>query len=224
MTDSRIEPWPYARRRVRGSAGRALERYSALVGEVTWASNLLNGEFLFLLRNLLARDEKELAEQIWHSLRSDDLQRTVVRAAAIKSPRITARMRKSILWALDRAGKLSEFRNDAIHTAFSLQWKPGGFYFVPDGFASHPKRVDKLERVGYKKLFRTLIGDMMQLWDYVGWINLKTAHWNHEARTMPSAKRPRAQSILLVQRALPKSNNPIARPQSRKRRQRPSRR
>ena len=138
---------------------------------------------------------------MWHSLRSDGIQRTILRAAAIKSPTLGERRRKSLLWCLDKAGKISEFRNDAVHTFF--EYGPGerGIEFEPSEWAAPLYRSEKLNRVGYKKLFRFATGDLRQLSEYAISIAGSLLDEKRGWRRHPFPKRPLLRSIQLVQQS-----------------------
>lgn len=223
-----------SRRRFGSHVRPALAKYTSLIGEVTLASNHLHGELLHFFETLFPSEDgerhifsanHEMAAELWHSLRSDDAQRAALRAIAKHSRLLKERHRKSLLWVIDAAGKLSEFRNDAIHAVFDLDWEDGWgarqIKFSPTT-ASHPKRFEKLERVGHVKLFRTAIGDLHELGDYATalWINLLP--WENDGPP-PLPKRPLLQSVLLVQKSPPETNTPARRPQSPKRQQKSSR-
>ena len=146
-----------------------------------------------------------MAQELWHSLRSDDAQRAALRAIAKHCTKLTSRQKISLLWAIDAAGQLSEYRNDAIHTAFGLYYRHPQIKkspIQPYRGAGHPKRIEKLERVGYAKLFRALIGDLNQLSGYVLAIYLGTKEFDHP---VPSSlpRRPVMRSVLLVQQSPP---------------------
>ena len=227
--DQHIKP----RRRRWGQHVPNFAKYTTLAGQVTWASNNLHAQFFYVLCEIFPRKKYHpkgpwrpdgtTAEEIWHSLRSDDLQRTVLRAVAIHSASLTERRRRSLLWAIDAAGTLSQYRNDAIHTEFSLDWGEGlsrtKIKFVPG--IGHPKRIERLERVGFSKLFRLLIGDYNQLADYVSAIWLNSMDWEG-TQSPPLPKRPVLRSVLLVQKSPPTKNTPKSRSQSPKRQRRSS--
>src|SRR5665213_454957 len=211
----------------------ALLKYTALVGEVTWASNNLHAEFLCILEVLIPDDKKkggkrrvfmrnqEVAQELWHSLKSDDAQRAALRAFAKHTTFLSTPNRKSLLWAIDSAGRLSEYRNDAIHTAF-IHDDDGRKYFFTPSHAGSPKRVEKLERVGYARLFKALIGDLNQLSDYCVCIWLNSLE-SYGEKPSPLPRRPVLQSVLLVQKSPPVTSIPTRRRPRRKRQPQASR-
>lgn len=153
---------------------------------------------------------------MWHSFRSDDMQRSALRAVLLHSREMSERQRKSYLWTVDAAGRLSEYRNDAIHTAFDFTFENKKLTLKP-GTAGHPKRVEKLSRVGHAKLFRFLIGDLNQLDDYALSLFEQTVARLRSAKNPPLPKRPVLRSVLLVQKSPPASQRPKQRPPKRKR-------
>jgi hypothetical protein len=197
----------------------ALNRYTSLVGEVIFTSNSLHTSLLVLLKalfpddgirvNEIVGDNEEMASDIWHSLGSDASQRGLLCAIVRHSKRLSTRQRENILWAVDAAGRLAEFRNDAVHTAFELEWDelddPVRAKFRPSEEAP-PRRVQKLQRIGHEKLFKALIGDLNQLRDYI------TAIWIFVL--FPKGGRPRLpdkpvlKSALLIQKNPPNSTPP----------------
>ena len=196
-----------------------MAKYSALVGEVTWASNNLHATLYFLFQWFFPgkRVGNAMATELWHSLRSDDMQRIALRALLLHSIEINDRQRTNFLWTLDAAGRLSEYRNDAIHTTFDLNRAKKEFVFQPSN-AGPPKRVEKLRRVGHAKLFRCVIGDLNQINDYALSVWEQAAG---EQKTLP--KRPVLQSVRLVEKSPPKHPHPTQRPQAQKHQRPPSR-
>jgi len=202
---------PYATRKPRFRNKRA-SQHAALVGQIVWASNTLHATFSAIFTALLrsiSPDEPykggDVAGEIWHALRSDDLQRTVLLAAAHSILEDRRRDIKSLAWALQMAGRLSEYRNDAVHTPFTMvlsSWRPwAGWEPSPDS-AGHPHRVAKLHRVGPAKLFRHVIGDLTQLDGYAVAILDRI----YAGKPLPLPKRPLLRSIQLVRQSPPQSN------------------
>lgn len=215
---------PYIWRKIIPTDRKILSDYTSLVGQIVWASNALHAKFMLIFEELLTEERvkinftmRKTAASIWHSLRSDDLQRTVLKATVIERMRQEAPATKSLLWAITAAGKLTEFRNDAVHTAFVFNKDANKWKMQPNTYAGAPQRVEKLNRVGHAKLFRLLLGDLIQLRIYVDTIYAKLAF--EERNTLP--KRPLLQSIRLVQQTPPKSSKRQQRGSGRRPRQRP---
>jgi hypothetical protein len=203
---------PYAARKSRHGKNRSIANYTALVGQVVYASNELHATFwaifLQMMKNLTQTETSagwegyDVAQQIWHSLRSDDIQRTMVKAVAYPLLESKPRERKALIWAVQAAGKISEYRNDAVHTSVVLvtaaSWRRG--QFVEPG-VGHPQRIEKLRRVGALKLFRLALGDLAQLEWYATAILERM-----RGERGPLPRRPTLRSIRLVQQNPPMSN------------------
>jgi hypothetical protein len=201
---------PYARRQLAKQAQSSLRKYSTLVGEVIYASNTLGAHFhtlgahFQLTFELLFEDADEpIVGAMWHAMRNDDLQRVLIKAAASKSSKLEGHERRNLLWAIDKAGRLSEYRNDAIHTYF--EYAPGNreIEFYPSDWAVTPSRLEKLERVGYRKLFKCLIGDLYALGDYAIAVTDRLISRQRGYPRIPFPKRPVLRAIQLVQQNPP---------------------
>jgi hypothetical protein len=202
---------PYALRRIPFARNRSLISYSSTVGKILFASNSLHATFAAIFSNLLAAQTKDkgaggdIAHAVWHSLRSDDIQRTVLLATVDATLPQGSKQAKSLTWALKAAGQLSAYRNDAVHTPFELVLESGraGWHLEPNNAAGLPHRVEKLNRVGHSKLFRHVLGDLVQLTIYVDGIFERM----FEVEPRPLPRRPALRSIQLVQQNPPKSGS-----------------
>jgi hypothetical protein len=202
---------PYALRKIPFARNRSLARHAKTVGQLIYASNYLHALFSAIFSHLvmdLGNEDRwaayDVSRSIWHSLRSDDVQRTVLLGVVRTTMESKPRTSKSLLWALDKAGKLSEYRNDAVHTPFDLVFssRRPRWEIEPDYSAGLPSRVAKLTRVGHQKLFRLALGDLVQLANYVEGIYSQLA--DEEPKALP--RRPVLRSIQLVQKSPPRSN------------------
>jgi hypothetical protein len=198
---------PYIYRRLSAKDREILSQYTHLAGLTVWASNALHAKFLLIFEDLL-KDvttsrafSQKTARAMWHSLRSDDIQRAVLKALASEVMEQSHPITKSLMWALKSAGKLAEFRNDAVHTAFHFDDSTGQWRMAPNQVAGAPHRVEKLNRVGYAKLFRLLLGDLIQLRVYTEHLWAKISGDGNFR--MP--RRPLLQSHRLVQQTPPTS-------------------
>ncbi len=220
---------PYAARKIPFAKNRSLVQYSKMVGQMVFVSNTLNADFAAIFRKLASSLSQENryqlsdgAKSVWNSLRSDDLQRTVLMAFVRGAFSNTSRDIKCLMWAIQMAGKLSEYRNDAVHTPFEMVsnseiWPKS--YLDPDYTAGAPHRIEKLNRVGYARLFRSALGDLVQLTIYVEAI---LARLDGRAPKKRLPRRPRLRSIQLVQQSPPKSNSHQQQKSKRKHQQRAS--
>lgn len=200
----------YLYRKLHAKDRAVLSEYTHLAGLVIWASNALHAKFLRIFEEIMAFDcasnlliKRRMARSMWHSLRSDDIQRSVLKAAVLESMRDDHQLTKSLIWALNSAGKLAEYRNDAVHTAFEFNNANSRWTIIPNQYAGAPHRVEKLNRVGYAKLFRLLLGDLIQLRVYIDYVRAKVG--GDSELSLP--RRPVLKSSLLVQRTPPRSNN-----------------
>lgn len=201
---------PHIRRKLSAADKAVLSEYTALAGQVVWASNAMHAKFLLVFEEVMLFDcennkriKRKVADSVWHALRSDDIQRAVLQAAVVEAMNADHTLTKSLIWAINAAGRLSEFRNDAVHTAFEFNNETKKWRMVPNKWAAQPKRVEKLNRVGYKRLFKLLLGDLVQLRVYVEAIYLKLSF----SEQHPLPKRPHLRSIRLVQQTPPASNS-----------------
>src|SRR6267142_1784276 len=171
--------------------------YTAVIGELVWASNYSHSAFEILFSHVATPTEFQTGRSIWHSATSDRGQLQMLAAATERSGRISAKMRANILWAAEKAKKLAESRNDAVHSSTIVLPKATPVKIAISELGTKPKRYDKLERtVDLKKRFRLVKGDLWKLGRYVH------ALWPHLAgfdALPPLPRRPRLASI-------PKSN------------------
>jgi hypothetical protein len=204
----------YIRRRLKPAPHTGFKEYCQLIGEVTWASNTLHGDFQAAFWQLMP-GRKGLARDLWHTIKSDDGQRSLLKAAILQSDDHNTRRGKALLWALNQAGTLSGYRNDAIHTAFQAVHRGKG---MTPGVWADPKRVERLNKHGYKRLFTLLRGDLAALSVYVGaiWMDMMFDE------RVPLPRRPRLQLPPLIQKSLPPSNNPRRGSRRQRRRQKAS--
>ena len=186
-----------------------LAEYTNLAGQLIWASNALHAEFMAIFGEVFLWDceanrsiKHRSAQAVWHSLRSDDAQRSMLLAMISEAFEPNHPLTKSLTWTIKSAGKLSEFRNDVAHTPFEFSKASGKWMMVPNHFAGAPQRVEKLNRVGPARLFKLAIGDLLALRTYADAIHGKLV--SRKPTTLP--RRPRLQASQLVQRTPPKSS------------------
>ena len=194
------------KRQIRRDVRPALAKYAALVGEVTYASNAMHATFFLLFQMLFDMRQSDSVGAIWHSLRSDDLQRNVLKAAVEKSHKLRNRPKNAFIWAINKAGKLAEYRNAAIHTAF--EYGPdgkGGFVIEPSDWAVEPRRLEKLLRLGHENLFKLLIGDFTALEEYISHTSEAILGTDdpEPSEHVPLCRRPLLRSIRLEQQRPP---------------------
>jgi hypothetical protein len=101
----------------------AFDAYVAAVGRVAYEWNALH-ERLGKLFAAVTGLERKVALAKWYSVRSDRLQREMLKAAvnATNSERSKTRPEApdDLIWLLDHAHELAEYRNNAVHAPCSL--------------------------------------------------------------------------------------------------------
>lgn len=159
---------PTIPRRIPKEIQAPLRAYATVIGEVVWAANFAHGAFEILFSHVATHDNYQIGRAIWHAAPSDSGQLQMLRDATTASTRISERMRARILWAIDRASKLSEWRNHAVHSATIVLVKNGQQIMAPSDIGTKPSRSEKLRLEGdLKKKFRSVKGDLLQLGQYI---------------------------------------------------------
>jgi len=170
-----------------------LRNYATVIGEVVWASNYAHGAFEILFSHVATPDGYQRGRAIWHTTTSDSGQLNMLRAAAKTSEQLSDRMQERILWAIDRALKLGELRNDAVHSSTIVLVKNGKAKIVPSDIGTKPSRSERLRPEGdLKNKFRTVKGDLLQIGLYVHSL------WPHVAgfdALPPLPRKPQLQSL-----------------------------
>lgn len=182
---------------IRGGMPKAIRApfraYTAVIGELVWASNYSHGAFEILFSHVATPTEFQTGRSIWHSAPSDSGQLQMLAAATETSARLSAKMRANILWAVEKAKKLGESRNDAVHSSTIILSRAKPVKIALYELGTKPKRYGKLERtIDLKKHFRLVKGDLWKLGQYVH------ALWPHLAgfdALPPLPRRPRLTSI-----------------------------
>jgi len=145
-----------------------LRNYATVIGEVVWASNYAHGAFEILFSHVATPEDYQRGRAIWHTATSDSGQLKMLRAAADASEQLSERMQERILWAIDRALKLGELRNDAVHSSTIVLVENGKAKIAPSDIGTKPSRSEKLRRDDdLKKKFRAVKGDLLQIGQYV---------------------------------------------------------
>jgi ribonuclease D len=174
-----------------------VQKYAVAVGELVWASNDCLNYCAMIYREMFDNDHINIAVRTWHLQRSDAAQRDLV-AAAVKGNRTINRpfnhvLRDEILWAIDKAGLLSEKRNDAAHstTRFHIDHKKK-WRVITSSVSTLPKRVERLSKqknlIAY---FNVATRDLIALTSYFYWL------WMHvrEETNAPLPHRPKLRSV-----------------------------
>lgn len=180
-------------RRISKAIRIPLRNYATVIGEVVWAANYAHGAFEILFSHVATPDGYQRGRAIWHTSTSDSGQLNMLRAAAAVSERLSNQMRKRILWAIDRALKLGELRNDAVHSSTIVLIENGKAKIAPSDIGTRPPRSERLRRDGdLKNKFRAVKGDLLQIGQYVHSL------WPHIAgfdALPPLPRKPQLQSL-----------------------------
>lgn len=123
----------------------AFAPYLKAVGEVVNAWNKLQDQLLKIFLSITGMPQ-DMAAAVWHAPRSDSVQRDMLRAALRATPddKWSGRLataRDDIFSLLNRADKLSEERNDAVHAPVSLAIDGDKLVPFPMYFFGHPKAI-----------------------------------------------------------------------------------
>ncbi len=187
-----------------------IQRYSKEVGEVAVAWN----SFHFLLQcifcALVERENMAPGVAIWNAIKADALQRDLLVALAKTRLTSNSRLFKNIIWVTAQATELAKFRNDAIHMPVET---PEVSRDVVPWHIARPASMERVTKHGYKKLFRTLVGDLNQLYVYSVYLNEVLAGRGNE---LASLRRPLLRCSQLFQEKSRKSGPRRQKPRRRR--------
>jgi hypothetical protein len=144
---------------------KPVEKISTPIGELVWASNAANGAFLLLFCEIVNPKDDRVGISIWHALKSDSAQRDVLLAAALATAKYSIASR--VKWAMQKAGKLSSIRNDAVHTTIMFDYKRAMKPKIVDVFVAEVRRRRMSSHSNIARVFRTAKNDFVQLTFYV---------------------------------------------------------
>ena len=174
-----------ARRRILSGNPIAIGKHNRQVGEVLYAFNQAQAEFLFLFYTIFGLEKSELAREIWDSNKSDRRQRDLLKsyvAHTVKRKSIC----NAILWALDAMDKLSVRRNDAAHSDVRWHYDRLAVGLLPTAAQEERIQVQPLDTH-----WHSLRGDLAALANYVSDLNLTIGF----AEPRPLTKRPRLKLV-----------------------------
>lgn len=205
-------------------SAKAIADYGKLVGEVTWASNRLHATMAGIFAQLVQPGTQILGLSIWNSVKTDSAQRDMLKGATMgrmdvsKSP-----FARKIIWLCDAVGKISAYRNDAVHTPMiTLLNEKGKWAPVPDS-STPMARAERLDEDKFWRLFRLLRGDFIELDHYACGIfgTLASQHFGQKPEPLP--KRPLLRSHVFLSRIQAQKPQKQLRRRGRKPRRRASR-
>lgn len=179
-----------------GKIERRLPEHNTLTGEVIWAWNELHQSYCSAFAHLVDPKRTWIGSEIWTALNNDSAQRDVLKAILTFLPNRTAR--NGFLWAIRETGKLSVYRNDAIHGVMGWLLTPKGAIPNPSYFGNSFSRVLRYMNrekdngelwpgPNFQKLMFLMRGDLMQLASYVSAISRKLDF----EKSSPWPRRPR---------------------------------
>jgi hypothetical protein len=112
-----------------GETREATEAYCVAVGLVVYEWNDLHEKLAGLFALVRGGDRREILAE-WYTIRSDTTQREKLRRAIAESTpdrwKKSPRAPDDLKWLLDRADKLANVRNNAIHAPCSLYLRGDG--------------------------------------------------------------------------------------------------
>ena len=145
------EPEKRASARPADAVEAAFEEYYLAVGKVARAWNRLHEYLgqLFVIASGADWKQPWVALAIWYSVKSDRIQRDMLRAAVNAKSGRWEKLPKALddlKWLLDRCDELAEHRNDAVHAPCSIYIGsgPNGAEMGPAYFAAANPRVKNL--------------------------------------------------------------------------------
>lgn len=159
-------------KRVRRTVGKPYAKkispLSAAIGNLVWHANHAHGVLALMFAAIISKDDLSIGEGMWNSLLSDAAQRDVLLSAALTARQIPHPMYSRICWAVNALGRLSSVRNDAVHTAFTLDFtNPRDIKIVPNLSAVPPARGKRVaSQASISKYFRNATADFIQLANY----------------------------------------------------------
>jgi hypothetical protein len=132
---------------------KAAQQHARQIGEIAIASNFLHGGLFRLFWTVLDKRDVgyQMAHAIWHSHTTDRAQRELllsIATTAFHDKRRVPRILANIRWLIDRAGALSTYRNDAIHTPVRFAPYPRTpAAVVLDAASGRKQKVDRMEKL-----------------------------------------------------------------------------
>jgi len=207
-------------RRVPKLIQSSARKHARQIGEIALAWNALQ-DALFVLFWAIATENRyedyHKAHAIWHTLQSDRLQRELLMAVANANLNLPKRLVGHLKWVVERTAKLSEFRNDAIHTPVRfVPLTSGQAIPIPAEISARKQAVERLRQTPTAQTWRRVRGDLIVLADFCNAIyghivvsGLSTT-WPDRPRllTITSKARKRRKSILRERKLSKPSRRP----------------
>jgi hypothetical protein len=142
-----------------------MEKHSAKVGRAVNKWNNLHDELGTIFADLVNANDHPVGLTAWHALRSDNTQRTMLRAVAKAVLPEDTRFIGDLCWVLGEADQLAGTRNNYIHAGFICFFDEGTMHLIPDHFRGNPN-AEKLLGKDLPKDLDQLQFDLTMLEDF----------------------------------------------------------
>jgi len=149
---------------------RAVRRHAILIGKLTFLWNAVHAELLLLFIQIAGEKSQGnidpvLPSRIWHDTGSDSAQRALFLVFAELKLAKKPELLDLAKWAVVELNALATYRNDAMHSAFEIRIKRGetNAFSTPSVRAVQQNRLNRLNSVGHRKLFRAVIHDLFRI-------------------------------------------------------------
>jgi hypothetical protein len=165
------------------------------IGHLVFAHNKCQSQFAMIFCSVLPQGKRvmKISMSVWHSHRTDRGQREMLLAAAEAALKRKSRAFKSLSWACAKFRVLSEFRNDIVHSDWSIwvggtskdrntiSWEP---FTTPQSRGERLKQEFRLT-----KSLERAITDMYRISDYLFGL------WGYLLAQAALPKRPRLRFV-----------------------------
>ena len=183
-----------------GTDAKAFRRHAKRVGMAVLAWNDLHANlyliFWFLIGPSGHPDEKQVAYGVWHTIQNESTQRDMIKEAATVKLANDRKLLSRITWILEKAERLSPYRNMAAHTAVLFHWITGAAP-RPDPWSSRALHRDRYRLIDHDHFWRSLAGDLSALSRYAA--RLSDDLWR-PGHTRSSFRKPALLSLPLIDR------------------------
>jgi len=179
-------------RRIPKIKEKVVQTHAQHVGEIVWASNALHSQLFDLFWTLVSKPNHLLDYNIWHCIQSDSTQREMLEGVAKAVLPAKSAMLKRIQWIIDSAGKLSRYRNDAVHTPITFIFRKGKLTLHPDYLSGRRPALERLAQKTTEQRWPGLRGDLIALSEFAFAVSVAL---NHPGKTGPLPRRPRLRSV-----------------------------
>lgn len=178
-----------------------VRRHIARVGRVIYASNQAHASVFIFFVHVSMRDSHKSAENLWHALPSDKMQRDFAEKYISENLFVKGPIRRAFIWSLRCLNELSTHRNDFAHADMWYHYSEadGSSGLVP-GWATKPATKARFSQRPFEDRWKDLCGDLFALANYIDTLAV-AAFMQH---TWPLSKRPRLKLVRSTSAALQK--------------------